>query len=121
MSSLNYNDLAEIGLPVGNNAQTVLIANSAFEWLKSHTTLDIDTDDISGLKDLPPTVKLFVVKFCDIMNMGVGVASETIGSLSHSFDTGSKSALIWQYARELLSDYLKSQVKVTVAKRKWSY
>lgn len=117
---LSIENLTEIGLPMpSSDDYTVLIANSAFDWLKSNTTLSIDVDDISSLKNLPPCVKLFVVKFCDIMNMGVGVTSETIGSLSHSFDSSSKSALIWQYARELLSDYLPSQVQVFTAKRKW--
>ena len=60
---LNADDLAEIGLPVsGTDSYTVLIANSAFDWLKANTTLQFNIDDISTLKDLSPTVKLFVVK-----------------------------------------------------------
>lgn len=117
---LSADDLAEIGLPVsGTDDYTVLIANSAFDWLLSNTTLKFDVEDISSLKDLSPTVKLFVVKFVDIMNMGTGISSESIGSLSHSFDTSSKSALIWQYAQELLAGYLPSQVTVFPARKRW--
>ena len=117
---LNIQELTEIGIPVNNgDAYTELLCNSAFDWLKTNTTLVFDIDDINSMKALPPTVKLFVLRFCDIMNMGVGVTHESIGQLSHSFDTSSKSALIWQYARELLNGYLKSQVKVFTAKKKW--
>ena len=116
---LNADDLAEIGLPVSSDAYTLLIANSAFDWLKSNTTLVFDVEDVSTLKDLPPTVKLFVVKFIDIMNMGTGVTSETIGPLSHSYDSSGKSALIWQYAQELLAGYLPSQVTVFPARKRW--
>lgn len=117
---LDANDLAEIGLPVsGTDEYTVLIANSAFDWLLSNTTLRFDITDVSTLKDLPPTVKLFVVKFIDVMNMGTGVTSESIGSLSHSFDSSSKSALLWQYAQELLAGYLPSQVTVFPARKRW--
>lgn len=112
-------DIAKIGLPIDNpNPYTVLVVNSAIDWLKGNTILDIKEDDVENLKALPPVTKLFVLKFIDIMNMGTGVTSESIGGLSHSFDSN-KSALIWQYANELLAGYLKSQVTVTPAKRKW--
>ena len=118
--ALTIDDLQEIGLPLTNaNDYTVLIANSAFDWILSNTTLVFDINDVAALKDLPPTVKLFVMKFIDVMKMGTGVTSESIGSLSHSFDTSSKSALIWQYAEELLGGYLRSQVKVRPATRRW--
>lgn len=118
--SLSIDDLQEIGLPVSNaNGYTLLMASSAFDWLQTNTSLVFNIDDIATLKDLPPTVKLFVMKFIDIMRMGTGVTSESIGSLNHSFDTSSKSALIWQYAEELLGGYLRSQVSVRPATKRW--
>lgn len=117
--SITAEDFPTIGLPVENpNAYTVLVVNSAFDWLKSNTILEINMDDVESLKALPPVAKLFVLKFVDIMSLGTGVASESIDTLSHSFE-GDKSALIWQYAQELLAGYLKSQVNVFPAKRRW--
>lgn len=118
---LGINELMQIGIQVNNEDSAMLLtANSAFEWLSDHTTLTIDMSDLETLKALPSAAKLFVVKYCDIMGMSTGVTSESIGPLTHSFGTNSKSDLIWQYARELLSGHLKSQVKVFTAKRKWS-
>lgn len=118
---LNVDDLTEIGIPVEDgDMAAILTANSALEWLKTNTTLTVVLDDVSVLKALPSAAKLFILKFMSVMDMSVGVTSESIGPLMHSFGTNSKSDLIWQYARELLSGYLKSQVKIFTAKRKWS-
>lgn len=116
---ITADDIATIGLPINNpSAYTVLVVNSAFDWLATNTILSIDTNDIDSLSALPPVVKLFVLKFVDIMSLATGISSESIDTLSHSFESD-KSALIWQYAYELLAGYLKSQVTVTPAKRKW--
>lgn len=117
--SITAEDFVTIGLPIENpNAYTVLVVNSAFDWLKENTVLEIDTEDIESLRILPPVVKLFVLKFLDVMSLSTGVTSESIDTLSHSFEAD-KTALIRQYANELLAGYLKSQVKVVPAKRKW--
>lgn len=112
-------DIATIGLPIENpDAYTVLVVESAFGWLQANTMLKIDLDDVETLKALPPVAKLFVLKFRDIMSLHTGIASEQIDTLSHSFESD-KEAMLWQYARELLAGYMKSQVSVTTAKRKW--
>lgn len=117
--SIKAEDIPEIGLPVENpNAYTVLVINSAFYWLKENTILDIDPNSVESLSSLPPVAKLFVLKFLDIMSMGTGVTSESIDSLNHSFESD-KSVLIWQYAQELLAGYLKSQLTVYPAKKRW--
>lgn len=117
--AVTANDFAAIGLPIdATDGQTVLTVNAAFDWLKDNTVLEVNTDDVETLAALPPVAKLFVVKFLDIMSLGTGVVSESIDSLNHSFESN-KSALIWQYASELLSGYLKSQVQVFPARRKW--
>lgn len=117
--SITASDLVTIGLPVDDpNPYTVLVINSAFDWLKENTMLEVDTDSVESLSNLPAVAKLFVLKFVDIMSLSTGVTSYSIDSLSRSFDAD-KSALIWQYANELLAGYLKSQVKVYPAKRKW--
>lgn len=109
-----------IGLPLGSTDEaTVLTVNSAFEWVKSHTILEFDIDDTEALKALPSAVKLFVLKYVDIMSLSTGVTSESLGGMSQSFDTSATAALLWQYAQELLGDWLKSQVSVFPAKKKW--
>lgn len=117
--SITADDFSAIGLPIESpTPYTVLSVNAAFDWMQENTALAIDLDDIETLKALPPAAKLFVLKFADIMTLRTGVTSQTIETMSQSFES-SKSDLIWQYAYELLAGYLKSQVKVVTAKRKW--
>jgi hypothetical protein len=59
------------------------------------------------------------MKYFDVMMMGAGVTSESIGGLSQSFDSTSKDNLLWQYAESLLGKWLKSQMSFVQAKRKW--
>ena len=99
--------------------RTTLIVESGLEWVKENTTLEFDIDNDEDLKALPSSVRLFLVKFFDVQMMSVGVTSESIEGLSQSFDTSDKSAMIWQFAEELLSPYLKSRIRFVTAQRKW--
>lgn len=94
--------------------RTILIVESGIDWLKVNTT--IDTDDIEAL---PACARLFLVKFFDCNMLTAGVVSESIEGLSQSFDSTDKSALIWQFAEELLYPYLKSRVRFVQATRRW--
>lgn len=93
------------------DVRTEIIINSGIEWLEKNTTIDIN--------DMPDRAKLFLIKFFDLNMLSAGVSSESIEGLSQSFDTTDKSTLIWQYANELLSDDLVSQMSFVSAKRKW--
>ena len=96
------------------DARVEIIINSGLEWLEKNTIIDVtDTDNF------PNSAKLFLIKFFDLNMLSAGVTSESIEGLSQSFDNTDKSTLIWQYANELLSDYLKSQMSFVSAKRKW--
>lgn len=99
--------------------RVTLIIESGLEWVKNNTTLEFDINKEEDLIALPSTVRLFLVKFLDVQMLSVGVVSESIEGLSQSFDTSDKSAMIWQFAEELLSPYLKSRVKFVTAQRKW--
>lgn len=110
------NYLLELGLP----DLDVLTVEAAFEWVLANTTLEFDIDDVEKLKALPSCVKLFVVKFCDVMSLPVGITSESIEGMSQSFDTGQKHNLIRQYADDLLGDYVKSDVMLFRARNRWS-
>lgn len=101
------------------NDREILIIESGLEWVKSNTTLEFDMNKDEDLKALPSSVRLFLIKFYEIQNLGAGVSSESISGLSQSFDTSDKSAMVWQFAEELLKPYLKSRVQFVSAKRKW--
>lgn len=99
--------------------RVILIVESALEWIKTNTTLEFDIEKDEDLKALPSCAKLFISKFFDVQMLSVGVASESIEGLSQSFDTSDKSAMIWQFANELLAPYLKSRIRFVAAESKW--
>lgn len=101
------------------DSRTILMIESGFLWINDNTTLDIDYNDQIVLDGLSANVKLFIIKYFDLMSMTTGVTSESIEGLSQSFDTSNKSDLLWQYAYELFPNNLKSQMSFTSAKRKW--
>lgn len=99
--------------------RVILFVESAFHWINDNTTLDIAYNDDQALTQLAPNVKLFVLKYFDLMSLGAGISSESIEGLSQSYDTSNKSDLLWQYAYELFGDKIKSQMTFTVAKSRW--
>lgn len=104
--------------PIDDRA--ILLIESGFEWINRNTSLTIDYDDSEALSKLPANVRLFIVKYFDIMAMTGGVTSESIEGLSQSFDTTNKSDLIWQFAEELLGEHITSQFSFVSAKKRWS-
>lgn len=101
------------------NERTILFVESGLNWVLDNTVLEFDINDDADLEVLHPNVKLFLVQYIDIMSIRAGVSSESISGLSQSFDTTDKSTLIWQYATELLGQWLKSQMSFYQAKRRW--
>lgn len=111
-------ELLKLGIyPI--DERTTLLVESAFDWVKENTTLEIDIENEEDLKALPACVRLFVIQFVDIMAMNTGVSSESIEGMSLSFSGEGKSALIWQAAQELLFNYLKPRIRFVTAQRKW--
>lgn len=116
----NQIELLHLGIaPIDD--RVILVVESGLEWVKNNTTLEFDMNKDDDLIALPSAVKLFLVKFLDVQMLSVGVTSESIEGLSQSFDTGDKSAMLWQFAEELLSPYLKSRVRFITAQRKYRY
>ena len=112
-------ELLHLGIaPIDDRA--ILIVESGLEWVKENTTLEFDMNNDNDLAALPSVVKLFIVKFFDVQMISGGISSESIEGLSQSFDTSDKSALIWQFAEELLSPYLKGRVRFVSAKNRFS-
>ena len=96
-----------------------LTGNAALEWLAKNTTLTVNLNDVTTLEKLPFAAKLFISKYDEIVSAPSVVTSESIEGLSQSFNQTAKSELLWQAAEELLSDYLKGQVRFVSASNRW--
>ena len=110
--------LTDAGIPVA--ADELLRAEAALDWMKEHTTLQFDKANAATIAALPATAKLFVIRFGEIMRRKAGVTSQSIEGMSQSFDTSENVvSAIWAQASTLLGGYMKSQVRVTPARRRW--
>lgn len=101
------------------NDRTILTVESGLNWVLDNTTLKFDMNNDEDLRALHSNVKLFLIKYYEIMSMRSGISSESISGLSQSFDTTDKTTLLWQYANELLSKWLKSQMTFYQAEQRW--
>lgn len=101
------------------DSRTIIMVESAFNWINDNTRIYIDYNSDDVLNALEGNVKLFVINYVDIMNLRPGVSSESLGGMSQSFDNSSKSDLLWQYAYELFGNLLKSQMSFVTAKSRW--
>lgn len=118
---MTLDELRAAGIPLpGSSELAVLEAASAFDWMRENTTLQFDEADTASIEALPACAKLFVVKYVETLTHRVGVTSQSIEGLSQSFDASENmQSLIWSLANTLLGNYLKSQVRVTPARRRW--
>lgn len=117
---MNAEELMTSGIPLSSEGEmAALRARAALEWMKEHTILEFDPEDVASLVALPACAKLFVVKYSEILGQREGVASQSIEGLSQSFHQTGKEAALWQLAHALLGPYLKSQVRVFPARRRW--
>lgn len=117
---MNADTLIAAGIPLsGGDAVAVLRAEAALDWMLENTTLQFNKADAASIEALPACAKLFVEQYSDIIKRRAGVASQSIEGLSMSFTSTDKSTELWQVAHSLLGPYLKSQVHVFPAKRRW--
>lgn len=113
-------ELIAAGIPLsGKDALTVLRAEAALDWMLEYTTLEFSKNEVETLAALPSCAKLFVVKYGELLRTKQGVASESIEGMSQSFHESDQSALLWRLANTLLGQYIKSQVRVFPARRRW--
>lgn len=97
-----------------NDVETRLMVDSAIQWIKANTTLDIAED-----AELPSNAKLFTVKFCDILSRS-GVASESLGGMSQSFSTsGGTGLFLSDLAAQLFGDAYKGRNRFVCAEPRW--
>ena len=99
--------------------RTILIIESAIDWINCNTTLQIDYNNDDDLSKLPSCVKLFICGFFDIATINSGVSSESIEGMSQSFNTTDKNLMIWDLANSYLGDYLNS-VRFVTATSRWN-
>lgn len=118
---MKVEDFVSAGIPLaGKDAIAALHAEAALDWMKENTTLQFYKADAASIEALPACAKMFIVKFSETMRIKAGVTSQSIEGLSQSFDASKDTdTLIWAHARSLLQGYMKSQVRVFPAKRRW--
>ena len=115
---MTVSDFTNAGIPIEDTNLALLYAESALDWIKNNTTLQIDK---SNLEALPSGAKLFVLKYADIMQADTTVTSESLGGMSQSFSAESRYSLLNDIASELLGEYMVSQVKFVAAQSRWDY
>ena len=75
----------KLSLPINlDNGVELLLVENAFAWIADNTTVTVDMDDLDHVQ---PAVRLFITRYIDIMQLPMGVSSESAGGLSQSFDT----------------------------------
>ena len=109
-----------VSLGIVSTAESLLYVGSAVDWLHNKTIVTVDTEHPDNI---PASVKLFILKYLDLMKISTGVASESISGLSQSFVTNqSLEAKIYDLAIGILgSDVLKSTVTVHSGEDCWDY
>ena len=112
------NNLLE-ALGVANTPENSIYAETALYWLKVNTYVEID----ESFENVQSAVKLFVLKYIQLMSIQAGVSSESISGLSQSFTTGQSIRVqLRSLAAELFGlDALKSDVTVFSGESVWDY
>lgn len=113
---MTASDFIDAGITIEDTNIAVLYAEAALDWIENNTTLVVER---SNLASLPAGAKLFIFEYGRIMKQDKTVASESLGGMSQSFNTESRENMLYDLASEFLGKYMKSQVKVISAKRKW--
>lgn len=118
---MTIEELTALNLPLEATDEICLYIEAAIDWLNLNTRLTVDKADlVNSVQALPAGAKLFLCRYYDVMSTGgTGVSSESIGGMSQSFSTESKTTLLWQFARELISEYLLGQVHSVPNVSKW--
>lgn len=117
---MTLEELKALDLPIEANELNRLYVGTAIDWINSHTTLEVDKSKMpESVKELPDGAKLFICRYCDVLSTDANVTSESIGGMSQSFGALSKTQQLWQYASELMGEYLKGQVQSVPNVSKW--
>jgi hypothetical protein len=116
---ITANEVESLNLPIqANDVENCLLIENALNWIKDNTTISINMNDLTSIQ---ANVRLFIIKYIDIMKLPIGVTSESATGLSQSFDTTDKSELILSLARSIFSDDVVTagKVKFIAANDRW--
>lgn len=117
---MTVEELKALSLPIAASSTTCLYVGAAIDWINANTTLVIDKENLTdSVAALPDGAKLFLCRYYEIMAAPENVTSESIGGMSQSFGTASKTAQLYNLAKELMGDYLRGQVHSVPNVSKW--
>lgn len=105
-----------LGIPINN--KTLIIIESALDLVLSKTSIKFDKNNNDDLEKVPARVKLFVVKYLELMGIQEGVASQSISNLSQSFHQN-KNERFNDLLNEILGDDMISEIKFVGAVNRW--
>ncbi len=83
------------------NTETCLLIENALNWVADNTTIKVNMNDLESVQ---ANVRLFLIKYIDIMKLPIGITSESATGLSQSFDTTDKYDLLVSLARSIFGD-----------------
>nr|DAM77897.1 MAG TPA: putative head-tail connector protein [Caudoviricetes sp.] len=96
---------------------------AALDWLSDNTDFRITDGSITEVAALPPSARLFILKFMEIMSSGgtlSGVSSESIGGMSKSYAVASDmSGALMLLIRQLLRGHYTGGVKISMPRSRW--
>ena len=98
--------------------KTLIIIEAALDIVLSRTSIKFDRNSFEEIKKMPARVKLFVIKYIELMSLVEGVSSQSISNLSISFSQD-KNERLNNLLEEMLGDDRLSDVKFTEAVNRW--
>lgn len=111
--------LTRLQIPIAPVDDTAcMYAECALGWINNNTSLKYDLNNLP--ESLPSNVRLFILKYFELMNNNPGVTSESIQGLSQSFAGPERTGLLlWEYASELLGEYMTGAMAAVPAEAPW--
>lgn len=99
------------------NDRICLLVENALIWVQKNTKITFDIEDLTTLT---ADIRLFIVKYVEVMRLRAGITSESIGGLTQSFDTKDLNTAMWQIATEVFTDdELLPNCEFIGAKNRW--
>ena len=112
---MNIEEFMTLGVPVEATSENVLAVESGLAWISKNTSFV----QAKG-EELPGNVKMFLVKYVEIICRNGTVTSESLAGMSQSFSTEEIGSLLRQYAETLLGEWYKGGAKFIPAVRRWA-
>lgn len=103
-------NVESLNLQIPTNAENLILVENALNWIERNTSVEVNTNDLSNT---PATVRLFILKYLDILKLPDGVSSESATGLSQSFNNTDKNTLLMQAASSIFGDEALIAGKVT--------